>query len=104
MASSQSSSIVAILPRPVALTSDTINEIIIITLQSQGEPDEVIPKLQEIVSTRANLDVRDSQQNNIMWAVCQAAMMRAGEDDKDADDVLPVLEILFEHGCRGDQR
>lgn len=39
-----------------------------------------------------------------MWAVCQAAIMRSAHAEKEADDVLPLLEILVENGARVEQR
>lgn len=96
---------VAIPPPPDAVEKATITKLITAILQSKCDCDAVAPLIQAlVVNKRAAVDLHDEQKNNMFWAVCQAAIMRASTPDMEADDVLPVLELLILNGGRANQR
>jgi hypothetical protein len=68
--------------------------------------DNFVPTLRTLITNShgGNVDARDSKQNNLMWCVCKAAMMVGELKVADADVVLPLLQVLLEHGARAEQR
>jgi hypothetical protein len=96
--------LVAIPPNPKCVAPMTISQAIKVIIESKCDPALVIPVLAAIIDERGALDFHDSQNNNILWAVCQACIQRALHPTMDADGVLPVLELLLQNGCRANQR
>jgi tetratricopeptide (TPR) repeat protein len=96
---------VAIPPAPETVEKATISKIISAILQSKGDAELVSPLiLKHVVEKRAAVDLYDEQKNNLLWAVCQAAIMRSAEEKMEADDVLPLVELLIQNGGRANQR
>lgn len=48
---------------------------------------------------RGSFDARDPKGNNLLWATCQMATMRA-QSRMDTDILLPIFEFLVNHGSR----
>jgi tetratricopeptide (TPR) repeat protein len=101
---SSSETIVALPPRPVNFSQEEVAQVIIYVLKNEGDPKVVYPVFEKIVSNNVYLDRRDERKNNLMWAVCRAAINRASKPELEADDVLPLLDILIQNGCRAEQR
>ena len=99
-----SETIVAIPPRPTNFTKEDVQQVIIFILKNDGDPKVCLPVLEKIVSNNVFLDRRDERGNNLMWTICRAAINRATKPDLDADDVLPLLDLLLQNGCRAEQR
>lgn len=96
--------IVALPPRPVNFTQDEVAQVIVYVLKNEGDPKAVFPVFEKIVANNVFLDRRDERGNNLMWAVCRSAINRSTKPELEADDVLPLLDILIQNGCRAEQR
>jgi tetratricopeptide (TPR) repeat protein len=101
---SSSEKLVAVAPRPVELTIEDVSRTITAILQTKAEPKAILPILNAMAERSVFIDRRDKNSNNIMWAVCRAAIMRASTVGENPDDIYPVLEFLLMHGARADQR
>jgi tetratricopeptide (TPR) repeat protein len=101
---SSSDKIVALPPRPVNFSAEEVAQVIVYILKNDGDPKIIFPVLEKIVSNNVYLDRRDERKNNLMWAVCRAAINRSTKPELEADDVLPLLDILLQNGCRAEQR
>jgi len=99
-----SDKIVALPPRPVNFSQEEVAQVIIFILKNEGDPKVIYPVFEKIVSNNVYLDRRDERKNNLMWAVCRSAINRASKPELEADDVLPLLDILIQNGCRAEQR
>lgn len=96
---------VAIPPPPETVDKTTITKLITVILQSKCDVEIVTPLItSQVIERRAAVDLHDEQKNNMFWAVCQAAVMRAATPEMEADDVLPVLDLLIQNGGRANQR
>jgi tetratricopeptide (TPR) repeat protein len=103
--SEKEESFVALPPPPDKITPETVAVIITLILKTKCDVEPVTAAIMsEIIDKRASIDARDTQGNNVLWAVCQAAVMRASTPGLAADDVLPVLELIIENGGRANQR
>lgn len=96
---------VAIPPPPEPVEKAMITKLITAILQTKCDVEKIAPLIiTHVIEKRAAVDLHDEQKNNMFWAVCQAAIMRAAAPDMEADDVLPVLELLIQNGGRANQR
>lgn len=101
---SSSEKLVAVAPRPVELTVEDVSRTISEILKTRCDPQHILPVLNAMAERSVFIDRRDKNSNNIMWAVCRAAIQRASTVGENADDIYPVLEFLLLHGSRADQR
>lgn len=62
---------------PAAVSETEIEEMIKMILQCGAQPQLVMPKLEALVAKRGHIDTHVKDGKNLMWAVCQAAVMRA---------------------------
>ena len=99
-----SEKIVALPPRPMNFPPEEVGQVIVYILKNEGDPKIIFPVFEKIISNNVFLDRRDERKNNLMWAVCRAAINRATKPELEADDVLPLLDILIQNGCRAEQR
>jgi tetratricopeptide (TPR) repeat protein len=90
-------------PRPREVTQQMVTEGIQAILKKRGDPS-CSDVIMSIVDLPGYIDKRDSKGNNLMWAVCQASIMRSATEGEDADDVLPLLQLLIENGSMAEQR
>lgn len=91
-------------PYPQSLTQAEVAAAIGTIFKHHGNPAEVIPMLEHLVSRNVYIDARDEKGNNIMWAICQAAIARASTENENADDVLPLLDLILRYGAHAEQR
>lgn len=96
--------IVALPPRPLNFSQEEVAQVIVYVLKNEGDPKIIFPVFEKIVSNNVYLDRRDERQNNLMWAVCRSAINRATKPELESDDVLPLLDLLIQNGCRAEQR
>lgn len=113
---------------PTGVSADEIEAHIKDIFQLGGQYEVILPRLTELNERRCNLDTHTENQYNLMWAVCQVAIMRTtqgiklkakrlaemkeGETveqvqaikDVHGDDVYPILEFLIKNGAKAEQR
>lgn len=101
-------------PTPAPLFAETVAAAIQHILRCNCDVQTILPPIVNTANLRGNLDSRDSQGNNIVWAVAQSAMKIAASNSDtatdgsstsdDPDRVLPVLHFLYTHGVSAEQR
>ena len=85
------------------LTEEEVDVIINSILESQAAPP-VISSIFTDLEKRSDLDKLNNVGHNIMWALCQSAIMRADMNDKPDEYIFTPLEYLIRRGCRAEQR
>eukprot|EP01035_Chromulina_nebulosa_P019965 gene19965-25934_t len=95
---------IAIPPLPTPLTNIEINDAITKILTDKGDPELLLEYLSNIILKRGWIDKLDDRKNNIMWAICQAAIVRANTPERDSDKVLPLLDAIIKAGSKAEQR
>lgn len=96
--------IVAVPPRPVDFPPSEVSKVIAEILKSRGDPEPLAPLFNQLCMHRVFLDRRDEKNYNIMWALCQAACLRAANPEENPDDVYPLLQIILLNGSNPEQR
>lgn len=112
---------------PEEVTREEVAEVVDLVLKCGGQPERLKEPLVAICKKRGNIDTFLDNSTNIMWAVCQAAVARAGAAAKGiaarikmvnqesgeeevaerpirADDVLPMIDLLVRAGAKTEQR
>ncbi len=85
------------------LTEEEVDIIVDSILGSQAAPP-VISSIFMDLQKRSDLDKLNSVGHNIMWALCQSAIMRANLNENADEYIFTPLEYLIRRGCRAEQR
>lgn len=119
--------IVPIPDAPSAVTVEEVEAVMNHILSKGGQPEAIYEKINELCAKRGNIDTFTEGSTNIMWALCQAAIARAGAAAKGltvkmkkvhnetgeeetfeqpiaADDIYPLLEMVVKCGAKAEQR
>ena len=119
--------IVPIPEAPTALTPEDVEAVIEQIINKGGQPEPLYEKINEACAKRGNIDTFTAGSTNIMWALCQAAIARAGAAAKGLtvkmkrvhnetgeeeiienpivpDDIFPLLEMVVKNGAKAEQR
>lgn len=89
--------------RPGVVTPEMVTAAITIILKCHGD-STCETAIRSIIDLPGYIDKRDAKGNNLMWAICQAAMIRSSLKEEKADEVLPMLQLLLQNGAMAEQR
>jgi tetratricopeptide (TPR) repeat protein len=82
---------------PSAITVEEVDDMIKFILQNGGQPQIVGPRLELLVNKRGNLDLHNKDGKNILWALCQVAVMRTAKGISDAVKKIQVKKAEEEN-------